>query len=141
MDALRAKSRFIDRFPMEPRLAAFNATPYDVCNSGLPTWRAFPVYPGFGVNPDFRRLRNRKPLPFEYTANVAATSSQSVVEVSFPAEHQLFTGMYKLIIVAKLYAPGYSSDNLKTVTLDVPDVFELVSTSEEGYDTGFYIDV
>jgi hypothetical protein len=61
--------------------------------------------------------------------------------VAFPAEHQLYTGVYKLVIVAKVYAPGFNKYNLKTVTIDVPDVFELVSTTEEGSDTGFYINV
>lgn len=47
--------------------------------------------------------------------------------------------MYKLVIVAELYAPGYNSCNLKTITVDVPNVFELVKTSEEGIDTGVMI--
>jgi hypothetical protein len=32
-------------------------------------------------------------------------------------------------------------NNLKTVTVDMPDVFELVSTLEEGVDTGIGINV
>lgn len=59
----------------------------------------------------------------------------------FPAEHQLHTGTYSLIIIAKLYAPGYNDQNLKTITVDVPNVFELVKTSQEGMDTDMYIDV
>jgi hypothetical protein len=59
----------------------------------------------------------------------------------FPAEHQLHTGVYSLIIVAKVYAPGYNSQNLRTITVDVPNVFELVKTSSEGIDTDIYIDV
>lgn len=77
----------------------------------------------------------------EYRAQVYATGEQNVVEVAFPAEHQLHTGVYKLVVVAKVYAPGYNRYNLKTITIDVPDVFELVSTSEEGSDTGFLINV
>lgn len=40
-----------------------------------------------------------------------------------------------------MYAPGFNSSNLKTITVDVPDVFELVKTSEEGVDTGILINV
>ena len=59
----------------------------------------------------------------------------------FPAEDQLHVGTYNLIIVAKIYAPGFNKNNLKTITLDVPNVFELVKTTEEGVDTAFDITV
>lgn len=140
---LRNKTRFIDRFPIEPRLRAFHSTPYDICNSGYPIWRAMPVYPGFGINHPIGEMYKKRPWfnDAEYRARVTATDQQHVVEVHFPAEHQRYTGTYKLIIVAKLYAPGFNDQNLKTVTVDVPGVFELVGTSAEGYDTGIEINV
>jgi len=46
-----------------------------------------------------------------------------------------------LVIVAKVYAPGFNSHNLKTITVDMPNVFELVKTTEEGIDTGIDINV
>lgn len=49
--------------------------------------------------------------------------------------------MYKLIIVAELYAPGFNNRNLKTITVDMPNVFELVKSSEEGIDTGVTMNV
>lgn len=141
-DKIRRKSRFITRFPIEPCLEAFHATPYDICNSGYPTWRAYPrrhiafPYHGFGVNPHWDGIY--KPLPmikhFEYRAGTAATKYQNVVEVSFPARHQLHTGLYTLILVVKVYAPGFNHQNLKTITIDIPHVFELVKTSAEGVD-------
>lgn len=140
---LRNKTRFIDRFPIEPRLEAFRSTPYDVCNSGYPVWRAIPVYPGFGINHPIGDMYKKK-LWFndaEYIAKVIATNKQNIVEVQFPAEHQRYTGTYKLVVVVKLYAPGFNEQNLKTVTLDIPDVFELVSTTAEGSDSGFIINV
>lgn len=92
---LEKKSRFITRFPIEPCIEAFHATPYDVCNSGYPTWRAYPrrhimfPYHGFGVNPHWGGIY--KPLPmvkdFEYRATASATKYQNVVEISFPAKH------------------------------------------------------
>ena len=70
-----------------------------------------------------------------------ATKDQNVVEVSFPARAQLYTGKYKLVVVAEVYAPGFNPMNLKTITVDMPDVFELVSTTQEGIDTGISINV
>lgn len=145
----KRKSRFISRFPIEPYMECFQSTPYDLCNSGYPTWRAYPhhhlimPYHGYGVCPDWNRIHKQLPARnlFEYVAPVYATKQQNVVEVSFPAKAQLYTGMYKLIIVAQIYAPGFNVHNLKTVTLDVPDVFELVSTTQEGIDTGVSIKV
>lgn len=72
----------------------FNPTAYDICSSGHPGWRAYPMrhlympYAGFGVYPRFGGLY--KPLArinnsTEYVANVMATKDQNVVEVSFPA--------------------------------------------------------
>lgn len=147
MEVLKNKTRFISRFPMEPYYDAYEPTSYDIRSSGNPCRRAYPMrhlnmpYAGFGVHPHWGGLY--KPLmrtnDAEYIANVMATKDQNVVEVSFPARAQRFTGVYKLIIVAELYAPGYNSRNLKTVTVDMPNVFELVKTSQEGVDTGILI--
>lgn len=146
-EMLKNKTRFISRFPMEPYYNAYEPTPYDICSSGHPCWRAYPMrhlympYAGFGVHPHWGGLY--KPLmcvnDTEYVANVIATKDQNIVEVSFPARAQRFTGVYKLVIVAELYAPGYNSRNLKTITVDMPNVFELVKTSQEGIDTGILI--
>lgn len=149
MDDVKNKSKFISRFPREPYMRAFCSSPYNIHSSGYQTWRAFPQeymfasYHGFGVKPNWNDIY--RPLPkrndVEYIANAAATDKQNIVEVMFPAEHQLHTGTYSLIIVAKVYAPGYNSQNLRTITVDVPNVFELVNTSSEGIDSDMYIDV
>ena len=140
IDKHKRANRFIGRFPVEPGIPPFYPTHYDLCCSGHYGWRA---YPGFGVYPHWGALYHRMPKvnPVEYYAEVMATDKQNVVEVMFPAEAQLYTGKYKLVIVAKLFAPGFNNKNLKTVTLDVPDVFELVKTTEEGVNTGFKINV
>lgn len=144
----KKRSRFISRFPIEPGLQAFHATPYDVCNSGYYSWGAYPrnrypVYQGYGWNPSFDGLYN--PLPMtndtEYIADVAATAKQHIVEVIFPAEDQIHIGKYKLVLVVQVFAPGYNRRNLKTITIDVPDVFELTKTSEEGVDTGIRVNI
>ena len=139
---LKNKSRFIGRFPIDPWMDAFRPNPYDIRCSGYYSWRVNP-YCGFGLHPCWDALRKKAipSIPTEYRAQVLATKKQNVVEVIFPAEHQLLTGKYKLVLVVKIYAPGFNNQNLRTVTLDVPDVFELVKTTEEGADTGFTINV
>lgn len=137
--AIKKASRFISRFPIEPYIEPFCSTEYDVRNSGYPTYRAYPhhhmalPYHGYGVCPRWDGIY--KPLPMhndvEYMADVIATKDQNVVEISFPAEAQLYTGKYKLVIVAKVFAPGYNHQNLKTITVDIPDVIELVSKTAE----------
>ena len=146
---MRKKSRFVARFPIEPCLDCFHPTPYNLCNSGYPTWRAYPhrycasPYHGYGVRPEWNGIYHKFPIraDFEYFAPVMATEEQNVVEVAFPAVAQRFTGVYKLIVVAKVYAPGYNAANLKTITLDVPNVFELVKTTAEGIDSEIAINV
>ena len=146
---LKNKSRFISRFPMEPHMMQYASSPYNIHNSGYPTWRAYPKnhmfasYHGFGVNPDWNDIYREIPVKndIEYLADTAATNKQGVVEVIFPAEHQLHTGVYSLVIVAKVYAPGFNSSNVKTYTIDVPNVFELVSTSVDGIDSDMFINV
>ena len=146
---LKKKTRFIARYPIEPCFECFTSTPYNTCSSGYPTWRALPQrfcvspYHGFGWKPEWGGIYKKVPTkdPLEYCAPVLFTEQQNVIEVCFPAEAQRFAGKYKLIIVAKVYAPGYNYNNLKTVTVDMPDVFELVRTSNEGVDTGIEMNV
>lgn len=166
-DALRKHSRFIARFPIEPAMECFNATPYDICGCGYPTYRAYPraylfaPYHGFGVNPRWEGIYKPlfpypafPPKPYvpesargdlkddsKYVATVAATNRPNIVEVIFPAHHQYHPGVYSLLITAKLYCPGFNETNTKTVTLDIPNIFELVPTTEQGVDGDVTINV
>lgn len=149
-ERLRKTTRFVSRFPVEP---CYMPTSYDVCGAGCPTWRAYPhrgcpscyglaPYHGFGVEPKWDAIYNTEPRhDTDFVANVFATKEPNVVEVDFPAAAQIHTGVYKLVIVAKLYAPGYNSSNLKTITVDVPDVFELVSDSTEAFNSDVLVNV
>ena len=144
---IEKKSRFIARFPIEPDCKSFEATEYNICNSGYPTYRAYPgrfytiPYSGYGIYPNFGGLYKKliDTNDNEYIAEVYATDKQNIVEVSFPAEDQVNLGKYTLVLVVKAYAPGYNSKNLKTITVDIPEVFELVGSTEEGIDTGISI--
>lgn len=149
VEEAKNKTRFISRFPVEPYVDAYNSTAYDIKSAGYPTWHAFPQnyvygsYAGFGLHPDWRD--KYKPMPkhnlSEFCAPVKATEQSNVVQVYFPAECQLYTGDYKIVIVAKIYEPGYSPNNLKTVTMDYENVFTLVNTSEEGIDSEVTLNV
>lgn len=159
MNQERRTVRYISRFPAEPHCRGYKGTPYDLCHSGHPTFHVHPVcvvapYVGFGVHPhSFDPFHNhlwahgcedefcdRFPLemdhvdiqdPFKYRAIVKATGEQDKIDVYFPAEDQHHTGTYKLVIVAKVYQPGYSPNNLRTVTMDYQEVFTIVGQSSE----------
>lgn len=140
---------------------AYHGTPYDLMHCGHPTFHVHPVYCvapyiGFGVHPhtfdpfhnhlwgydDLQDLHakmmykeedyKKQYHDCEFMAPVSASEKKGKVYVDFPAESQLYTGKYALIIVAKIYQPGYGSDdNLRTITMNYNLVFELVGSSEE----------
>lgn len=168
IECRKHKIRFVSRFPVEPYAFGFTPNPYDICCSGRPCYHMHPmpfvpVYPGFGVHPhtfephtwchddmhdvycraghkhediqrDFDRCR--------FLAPVEGTESKNAVKVLFPANAQIFTGKYKLMLVVKVYEPGYCKNNLRTITLDYSDVFELVNASDmEGEDGNIMINI
>lgn len=144
-----SKTKFISRFPIEPIDNCYKPSPYNINCAGSYSYNVIPMtyvcgsYAGFGCNPDWNDIY--KPVEQynfnEFLAPTKATENRSVVEISFPAEAQLYTGDYKIILVAKLYQPGFSATNLRTITIDYDNVFTLVSTSEEGTDTPVTINV
>lgn len=148
-EEIAKKTRFVSRFPIEPCVAAYDSTPYNVCNSGYPAWRAYPLrhgmfpYHGFGIHPQFDGIYAKLPRinDTEYVAEISATINPNIINVFFPAECQLYTGTYKLVLVIKLYEPGYRRNNLRTVTIDMDNVFELVNTSNEAIDDDVIINV
>lgn len=80
------------------------------------------------------KIEDDKEYPFgkdAYLAKVYATKYTNRVKVYFPAEDQKKTGVYNLVLVAKIYEPGYASNNLKTITMDYSNVFTIVGTSDE----------
>ena len=83
-------------------------------------------YKHMDIQHDYDRCR--------FLAPVEATDTKNKVKVFFPAQAQLYTGTYKLVIVAKIFEPGYSKDNIRTITVDYENVFTLVSRTEQGCD-------
>lgn len=151
--------RFVSRFPEEPKCPEFRSTPYDLLHCGHPTFHVKPhyykaYYTGFHVFPHtFEPFHNHLwaygcpdkcpmpphdeldhvdiPDPDKYLAPVKSTSESDKVLVYFPADDQHHTGTYKLVVVAKLYQPGYAPNDLRTVTMDYKEVFTIVGSSEE----------
>lgn len=84
---------------------------------------------GFGLYPNW----DKKYIPVieeyaltSYNTPVSFTSQRGVVEVTYPAEAQYITGDYDVVIVARVYDPGYRPDNSKIVTTVFNKQFTLV---------------
>ena len=138
---LEERKHFVGRFPREPFSHNYDTTPWCLCGCGMPTWNVNPVYSGFGTQPYGKLDKELQEIAdvVQYKAACQATAQQNIINIYFPAKDQLATGEYKLVLVASVYAPGYNVENLKTIQVDVPEVFELVETTEEGIDTGVTI--
>lgn len=142
-------SQVTNRFPTNFTHDCYMPNSYNINCSGRPSYHFFPkngihcFCSEFNCDLDFERERNCvKCCNYaHFLAPVKATEDRSVVEILFPAEAQVFTGDYKLILRAKLYCPGFSPNNLKTVTVDYDNVFTLVGTSEQGIDTDVTVNV
>lgn len=129
----KKKNRFIGRFPIEPFVDEF--TPCNCCinSMGYPRYnvKVFNQYNGFGVNPDWDKCFpvGEKPIT-EYQSEVSHTSNARMVNVLFPAEAQRFVGQYDLILTINIYQAGFKN-NIRTITVDFKNAFELVETSSE----------
>ena len=120
-DKLNERPRFSGRFPREPFSHDYDTTPWCLCGCGMPTYNAYPVnaacvYSGFGTEP-YKLTKELAKIAryIQYKAKCQAAAQQNIINVYFPAKDQFYTGEYKLIIVAKVYAPGYNEEDLKTV--------------------------
>lgn len=139
LDSRQKRSRFMTRFPVEPYMNAFDSNAYDINGCGRPVYRACPVpkrfvpYSGFGVYPEWDRVyAKRQPrLDVMYLAETFATDKQNVIEARFPAKHQKYTGVYSILVIAKIYVPGYNGNNLKTITIDFPNKLKLCATTAD----------
>ena len=102
---------------------------------GHPHWHNDELHPchececGIPVNEELDHIDI--PDPNKFRAPVKAGSEKNKVYVYFPAEDQHHTGTYKLVIVAKIYEPGYAPNDLRTVTMDYKEVFTIVGSSEQ----------
>lgn len=63
---------------------------------------------------------------FTYLAYSRVLPKANAIQCYFPAKDQVFCGIYKLIIQAIVYEPGWGCTNLHTYTMDYGEVIELV---------------
>lgn len=133
---LAKKNRFIGRFPIEPFVDEFQPTAYNINCSGFPKYRAFVhnQYNGFGINPNWKECAPIKDVNItRYESQIEYTADRSKIIVTFPAEAQLYTGVYSLVVVGEIYDEGYRH-NKRTVTVNTNNLFELVGNSEDQSD-------
>ena len=74
---------------------------------------------------------------FCYTAYSKVLPKANSIQCYFPAKDQLFCGVYKLVVVAEMYEPGWGETDLHTYTMDYGEVLMLVNdnTGASGYIT------
>ena len=63
---------------------------------------------------------------FTYLAYSRVLPKANSIQCYFPAKDQMFCGVYKLIIQAIVYEPGWGRTDLRTYTIDYGKVIELV---------------
>lgn len=68
-----------------------------------------------GIDDDFAYLAYSRVLP-----------KANSIQCYFPAKDQMFCGIYKLVVVAVMYEPGWGRTDMHTYTMDYGDVLQLV---------------
>ena len=63
---------------------------------------------------------------FCYTAYSRVLPKANSIQCYFPAQDQMFCGIYKLVVEAVIYEPGWGRTDLHTYTMDYGDVINLV---------------
>ena len=63
---------------------------------------------------------------FTYLAYSRVLPKANSIQCYFPAKDQMFCGVYKLIVQAMIYEPGWGRTDLHTYTIEYGDVIELV---------------
>lgn len=130
------KNRFVGRFPIEPFVNGFTPTAYNINSTGYSQYRAlvYNQYNGFGINPDWKKSCPVRDVNItEYQAEVSYTEEPGVVTVTFPAEAQLYNGVYNLVIIANVFEEGYNN-NTRTVATNYNKIFQLVEDSADATD-------
>lgn len=137
------KNRFIGRFPIEPFVDEYQPNEYCINSTGYGKYRAFVYnqYNGFGVTPDWKKSMPIRDVDItEYYAPVESTVDSKVRIINFPAEHQLYEGVYQLVVQATIYDSGYKNSK-RVVTVNYNNIFELVEDSEDATDKPVQIEI
>lgn len=126
-------SRFIGRFPIEPFEDEFIPNSYCINSLGNPKYYAKVRnrYNGFGVYPDWNKcLPIEQPFAPEHQSDIIGTGDSPSVTAVFPAIKQRRVGIYNVIVIVNIYDQDYPR-GIRTMTIDIKNVFELVRTTEE----------
>ena len=137
------KNRFIGRFPIEPFVHEFEPSAYNIHSTGYIRNKVFvhTPYQGFGLHPDWNKCMPVHDEDYtRYFAPVTSTTDPRVKIIDFPAQAQLTEGVYQLVIIAQVFDPGYKN-NLRTVTVNYNNVFEIVKDSEDATDNPVQIEI
>lgn len=137
------KNRFIGRFPIEPFVHEFEPSAYNIHSTGYIRNKVFvhTPYQGFGLHPDWNKCMPVHDEDYtRYFAPVTSTTDPRIKIIDFPAHAQLTEGVYQLVIIAQVFDPGYKN-NLRTVTVNYNNVFEIVKDSEDATDNPVQIEI
>ena len=147
----RAKCFLINKTMLEQKGCSDCHTAYTLHSCAVPRYYGFPhfhyrshwhilPYNGFGIYPDWHHVWHRYNFMHHYNCcdtcgyelqlPVKFTTSDDVVIVDFPAFKQKHLGVYKLTFVFDVYVKGYNEFNIKTVTVDYDDAFELIANDD-----------
>lgn len=146
MNIKRAKCFLINKSMLDKHECPKCNTAYTLHSCAVPKYHGYPYYHyrshwhilpynGFGIYPNWHHVWHRyncignnccEPCGYELQLPVKFTDQDNVVIVDFPAFKQRYTGVYKLTFVFDVYVEGYNEFNVKTVTIDYDNVFELV---------------
>ena len=63
---------------------------------------------------------------FTYLAYSRVLPKANSIQCYFPAKDQMFCGVYKLVVQAMIYEPGWGRTDLHTYTMDYGDILQLV---------------
>lgn len=156
MDIINIKSLKCIIVNTTPMLGDNHGTAYEIHRCGLPTYHVHPAHQcwGYGIHPCAPKnwfhgiyphhqwmfhnpygCHHLIPIPvhnkpFEFIAPVKALPERNKVRVFFPASAQMLCGLYSLTFIIELYEPGYHCNDLRTVTVDYNNIFELVPNME-----------
>ena len=85
--------------------------------------------PDLECHNEFDRVAGTTDDRFCYTAYSRVLPKANSIQCYFPAQDQMFCGIYKLVVEAVIYEPGWGRTDLHTYTMDYGDVLNLVDDS------------
>lgn len=136
-------NKFIGRFPIEPFKKEYEPTPYYIngCGKANYYFAAANMYKGYGVYPNWDKPDMHRMLSAcVYRSEIEYTKDRHVVVITYPAQAQVYEGVYELVVVAKIHDSSYKG-NIRTVSATFPGLFELVKDQSQATDNPIQIEI